>query len=168
MAGCACDGSAINLVCTGLPNGYASKPFAHTGACSDAGGGGGACKTDGDCGAGQIYGFPESDGCSAAGACFPAPEVVCNAYSPGCACDGSEVNIACNGLPSGYAPRPLAHQGACADGGAPCCPPSWMMYACAWPDGGMGLMCHNPGMGCASSTTCGQGCDEVVSGACGG
>ena len=90
------------------------------------------------------------------------------AYAAGCACDGSEVNIACNGLPSGYAPKPLAYKGACQDGGLSCCPEGWSMYDCAWPDGGKGLACHNPAMGCASSMTCGQGCDKVVSGVCGG
>ncbi len=123
LAGCACDGSAINLVCNGLPTGYAPKPFAHMGACAAAAaaddGAAGACETDADCGAGRICGFPESAGCSATGACFPAPEVRCMAYLAGCACDGTMVNIACNGLPSGYAPKPLAHRGPCTDGGLP-------------------------------------------------
>jgi hypothetical protein len=32
------------------------------------------------------------------------------------------VNVICNGLPSGYAPRPLAHTGACTglDAGSAC------------------------------------------------
>jgi hypothetical protein len=79
--------------------------------------GGGACQTDSDCGAGHVCGFPESDACSAAGQCFQAPAVECDAYEAGCACDGTMVNVACNGLPSGYARKPLAHRGGCGDGG---------------------------------------------------
>jgi hypothetical protein len=47
---------------------------------------------------------------------------ICNAYSPGCACDGTEESIVCNGLPSGYARKPLLHTGACAalEAGAGC------------------------------------------------
>jgi hypothetical protein len=41
------------------------------------------------------------------------------------------------------------------------------MYACTEADGGQGLACHNPGLGCASSLTCGSGCDPVVTGRCG-
>ncbi len=49
-----------------------------------------------------------------------------------------------------------------------CCPTGWPMYACAFPNGTPGLACHNPALGCASSMTCGLGCDEVVEGRCGG
>jgi hypothetical protein len=47
---------------------------------------------------------------------------VCLAYSAGCACDGTEINVTCNGLPSGYDTKPLAHSGACAqvDAGGGC------------------------------------------------
>jgi hypothetical protein len=179
-------------------------PTAHTGACS--GGVGAACSVDADCAAGYICGFPESDGCSAKGECFEAPQVVCMAYAAGCACDGTEIDIACNGLPSGYAPKPLAYEGMCHDactaeypclssvscasdadcaalgsqcdtcmhlcgcggGGGKCCPVGWMMYGCTYPDGGAGLACHNPALGCASSMTCGEGCDTVVTGRCAG
>lgn len=53
------------------------------------------------------------------------------------------------------------------DAGA-CCPAGWFLYDCAWPDGGVGHACHNPALGCASSLTCGVGCDAVVVGRCGG
>jgi hypothetical protein len=78
-----------------------------------------SCTTDGDCGSAQICGFPESAGCSATGTCFPAPQVTCDAYEAGCSCSGGIINLACNGLPSGYAPAPLAHPGECGsvDGG---------------------------------------------------
>jgi|CZKU01.1.fsa_nt_gi hypothetical protein len=80
-------------------------------------GGGTGCASDADCPGGKVCGFLESNACGAAGSCFTAPMIVCNAYSPGCACDGSEVDVICNGLPSGYARKPLKHAGACADGG---------------------------------------------------
>jgi len=123
-AGCACDGSEINVACTPFPTGYASKPLAHTGAC---GGGGGAdaspsiCTTDADCGGGNEHcGFLETDKCSATGQCFASSGVECAAYSPGCACDGSEINVACTPFPNGYVSKPFAHAGACStetDGG---------------------------------------------------
>jgi hypothetical protein len=55
-----------------------------------------------------------------------------------------------------------------SSGGSDCCPSGYTLYACTYPDGGSGQACHNPALGCASSTTCGQGCDPVVSGTCGG
>jgi hypothetical protein len=64
-------------------------------------------------------GFPQSSGCTATGTCFPALGVVCNAIVLACACDGTDINVACNGLPGGYAPKPFAHLGACGlDSGA--------------------------------------------------
>jgi hypothetical protein len=48
-----------------------------------------------------------------------------------------------------------------------CCPKDWLMYDCKYPDGRAGFNCHNPAMGCASSDTCGNGCDTAVSGRCG-
>ncbi len=73
---------------------------------------GGPCKTNQDC-AGGICGFPEADACAAQGQCFPAPGAVCSAYSPGCACDGTTINVVCTGLPSGYSTAPLARAGKC-------------------------------------------------------
>jgi hypothetical protein len=111
------DGSARVVSC---------EPFA-TSSCSwvvgpcpaPPDGGGSVCASDADCPAGNVCGFYESDatGCRAAGSCFPAPAVICNVFSPGCACDGSEVNTICNGLPTGYARKALKHTGACVDGG---------------------------------------------------
>lgn len=57
--------------------------------------------------------------------------------------------------------------GGAADAGD-CCPAGYDLYACTFPDGGAGQACHNPQLGCASSTTCGMGCDPVVTGRCGG
>jgi len=55
---------------------------------------------------------------------------------------------------------------ASPDGELACCPLGFDLYACQEPDGGAGIACHNPAMGCASSQTCGQGCDPQVSGRC--
>ncbi len=52
------------------------------------------------------------------------------------------------------------------DGGLGCCPVGFDLYACQEPNGGSGYACHNPALGCASSETCGQGCDPQVSGRC--
>jgi hypothetical protein len=75
------------------------------------------CTADSDCASGRICGFAEVGGCGIEGTCFPAPGAICQAFSPGCACDGSEINVICNGLPSGYGFKPLRHTGACVDGG---------------------------------------------------
>jgi hypothetical protein len=141
------------------------------------GGSGSTCTSNSDCGTGFACGFKESAGCSATGTCVTFSPVACNAYSPGCGCDSSELNLVYNGLPSGYASAPVAHSGSCTmdgglggldastDGGA-CCPAGWSLYACTYSGGAAGMACHNPALGCASSTTCGQGCDEVVTGRC--
>ncbi len=81
------------------------------------GGGWGVCASDADCGPSGVCGFPIAAGCSATGTCFPSPGATCQAYEAGCACDGSEVNLICNGFPQGYAAKPVAHAGAC-DGGS--------------------------------------------------
>jgi hypothetical protein len=107
------DGGSPSVTC--LPTSGASCSWV-VGSCaaSDAGT---TCSADSDCLSGHVCGFLETSGCGIEGTCFPAPEVTCNAFSPGCACDGSEVNVICNGLPSGYVTKPLRHTGACVDGG---------------------------------------------------
>jgi hypothetical protein len=80
---------------------------------SDTGSGSGPCTTDADCATGERCGFAESAGCTATGSCFPAPGVTCNVVLLACACDGTDINVACNGLPGDYAPKPYAHSGAC-------------------------------------------------------
>lgn len=88
---------------------------------SDAGGTG-TCTTDTDCPNGKICGFLEADGCAATGQCFPAPGARCALASAiGCGCHGNAVPVdpSCvSGLPSGYQPQPVLHEGACSDGGA--------------------------------------------------
>lgn len=113
--GCACDGTEINVACTPFPQGYVEKPLAHAGQCnvaSDAGPT--SCVTDSDCGEGFQCGYPEADACSAKGTCFDVHGMAaCAAYSPGCACDGTEINVTCLLLPAGYYSKPLSHKGAC-------------------------------------------------------
>ncbi len=137
-------------------------------------GGGTSCTSSNDCAANDVCGFPMQDGCTAKGICFPAPMAICNAYSPGCACDGSMISIACTGLPDGYVSKPLAHTGMCntsttftcgtvqcnttseyckvSEDGACCNPPS---YACvAFP------------ASCASTPTCACLKPSVAGGQC--
>jgi hypothetical protein len=52
------------------------------------------------------------------------------------------------------------------DAGLACCPTGFDLYACHEASGAAGFACHNPALGCASSLTCGQGCDPQVSGRC--
>jgi hypothetical protein len=123
IAGCACDGSEINVGCTPFPTGYSSKPLLHDGACGTGGAQdastGAPCDTDTDCtGANQACAYLESEACSAHGTCVAKNTgAQCNLYEPGCACDGTTIGIACTPLPDGYASKPLAHAGECADGG---------------------------------------------------
>ncbi len=67
--------------------------------------------------------------------------------------------------PAGSPPVQGVLGGATADAGS-CCPTGWGLSSCTYPDGGTGQQCHNPGLGCASSTTCGLGCDTIVTGRC--
>ncbi len=76
------------------------------------------CTSNADCGGG-VCGFPTASGCSATGTCYPAPGAVCQAYSAGCACDGTTVNVICNGLPLGNTPKPLLHSGDCTSDAGP-------------------------------------------------
>ncbi len=98
------NGCEVCPVCTPAPD-------------AGSGDGGSPCSADTDCPSGEVCGFLETNACGTPGSCFKAPTIICNAYSPGCACDGSEVDIICNGLPSGYVRKPLKHTGACVDGG---------------------------------------------------
>ncbi len=122
-AGCECGAPPPTVECIGGGTPSVTCEPTASGSCGwvvgscpskDAGA---SCSADSDCPSGTICGFLEADGCSITGTCFPAPEVTCNAVSPGCACDGSEVNLVCNGLPAGYARKPLRHSGLCVDGG---------------------------------------------------
>jgi hypothetical protein len=79
--------------------------------------GDGMCSSTKDCVADDICGFPRVPVCGTKGICFHAPQVSCQLYSPGCACDGTEINIACTGLPTGYDTKPLRQTGVCKDGG---------------------------------------------------
>lgn len=104
----------------------------------------------------------------------------CRDGQPFCDIQVSEAGWACacpNGQTSCSITCPDGTQGDCSNGtpvcggtgdAGNCCPAGWDLYSCTYPDGGAGQACHNPQLGCASSTTCGQGCDPVVSGRCGG
>jgi hypothetical protein len=47
-----------------------------------------------------------------------------------------------------------------------CCPLDWQMYPCMDGDRDTDYNCHNPQLACASSLTCGGGCDFQVYGRC--
>jgi hypothetical protein len=103
----------------------------------------------------------------------------CQNGQPYCDVTTADAGLACacpNGETSCTITCPDGTQGDCSNGvptcggtvdAGNCCPAGWNLYACTYPDGGSGQACHNPQLGCASSTTCGQGCDQVVSGRCG-
>jgi hypothetical protein len=175
-AGCACDGTQINISCNGLPAGYGTKPLLHTGACADGGppkdsgtaDSGGThtpCMASADCTPNEICGFPEVQGCAAQGECFPAPMVTCLAISLGCACDGTEINTACNGLPGGYETKPLLHTGQCgtaADASLGCTGPAPNCFGnngqlCCGQDPSGIAMCQNGAWMCGSAAA--PGCN---------
>jgi hypothetical protein len=57
------------------------------------------CTTDDDCAPDCICGYPGAPHCAVRGTCFPNPGAFCMAAAPGCACDGTQVNLVCTGLP---------------------------------------------------------------------
>jgi hypothetical protein len=145
-------------------------------------GGGTSCVTSNDCASKEVCAFPMQAGCAATGTCVPAPMAVCQAYSPGCACDGSTINIVCTGLPNGYVSKPLAHTGMCgttdpktftcgtmqcnatseyckvSEGGACCNPPS---YGCvAFP----ASCASTPTCACLGTSIAGGQCSEAAAG----
>ncbi len=148
-AGCACDGTEINLACNGYPSGYASQPVLHTGACASAVDAAAGCTADTDCGDGKMCAFKIADGCSAAGTCLvrPAPGPVCNAYSPACTCNGTEINVICTIYPSGYASQPVAHSGACTS---------------VTSDAGGSFACGSGGVTCPDTQVCKVGMGGAV------
>ncbi|HEX8791821.1 MAG TPA: hypothetical protein VF765_12795 [Polyangiaceae bacterium] len=112
--------------------------------------------------------------------CPDSTQGSCSNGQPYCDVTQGDAGLACacaNGQTSCSITCPDGTQGECSNGvptcggtvdAGNCCPAGWDLYACTWPDGGAGQACHNPQLGCASSTTCGQGCDQVVTGQCGG
>jgi hypothetical protein len=95
------------------------------GAGGTSGGAGiGACAVDADCGAGKSCAFKIADACAARGTCVEVSNgPQCKALQLACGCDNVSVNVACTGYPSGYAARPIAHDGPCEgpDGGSRTC-----------------------------------------------
>jgi hypothetical protein len=105
------------------------------------------------------------DGGTAVDGGKPDAPPVCNVMCPMLACVGGYLP---NPEPCGCpicAPNSDAGV-ASPDAGLACCPIGFELYGCKGQDGGAGFACHNPALGCASSLTCGQGCDPQVSGRC--
>ena len=105
------------------------------------------------------------DGGTAVDGGKPDAPLVCNVMCPMLACVGGYLP---NPEPCGCpicAPNSDAGVTS-SDAGLACCPTGFVLYGCTEPDGGAGFACHNPALGCASSLTCGQGCDPQVSGRC--
>jgi hypothetical protein len=105
------------------------------------------------------------DGGTAVDGGKPDTPLVCNVMCPMLACVGGYLP---NPEPCGCpvcAPNSDAGV-ASPDAGLACCPIGFVLYGCQEPGGGAGFACHNPALGCASSLTCGQGCDPQVSGRC--
>ena len=109
------DPSNVTVTCAPLRKGFGTCRT--TVLPTDGGGGVGVCVADTDCGPGLVCGFPEAPACALKGQCLVPSPVGCNGYSPGCACDGSEISVVCTGLPTGYFTKPLRHKGVCVDGG---------------------------------------------------
>jgi len=143
---------------------------------ADAQDAGSACTTSADCASTEVCGFAESAGCGARGVCLPRQAGCTIPATPGCGCDGSEVNLtSCNDLlPSGYTLKPLAYAGAClscpgamvdAGGvGAPCTKTEECNSGelCAWP---MSQSCADKSPGkCVSMV---EGCHCIPPPACG-
>jgi hypothetical protein len=111
------EGGATSDANPGAEDGAAPDGAAPDGASGTGSGDAGACMHDADCGKGKMCGFKTADGCTAVGQCFEAPapgSPQCDAYELGCTCSGGEINLVCNGYPSGYASQPVAHSGSCA------------------------------------------------------
>ncbi len=79
-----------------------------------------SCASDADCADGTVCAFAIAEACGATGACVEPPTPSpCGAVVQleGCGCNGASVEWTggCSpSLPSGYAPAPIAHTGACA------------------------------------------------------
>ncbi len=116
--------------------------------------------------AGDLNEVDAGTGLCGAAAC--APGQLCCKQSECSSAVACESVTSCPALPLGACPADSGQ----ADTAPPpdageCCPVGYDLYGCTFPDGGAGHACHNPAMGCASSTTCGEGCDPVVTGTCG-
>lgn len=111
--------------------------------------------TKGSCQSGQPYCDVQLGDAGLACAC-PNGQSSCSITCP----DGA-LGTCSGGKPT--CPQPV--DGGTSDAGG-CCPAGYETVDCTNPDGTKGVQCHDPRMGCASSSTCGQGCDKPST--CGG
>jgi hypothetical protein len=108
--GTAVDGSSDGPVSGSMSDGGTGKEdggVTDAEPITEAGGDGAMCMTGADCNAGYHCGFLEDDSCIEIGTCFPAPDAMCDEIELRCACDGTSINLICNGLPDGYTLKPV-------------------------------------------------------------
>lgn len=129
----------------------------------------GECTVDADCGGGQGCAFATADGCGAKGKCVSKAAAVCEAFSPGCACDGTQINTICTGFEAGLVSKPLRSAGACgsSDGGSKkpcasdsnCTPGEACAFAIAEGCAAQGKCVARPMMATCAAYSAGCACD---------
>jgi hypothetical protein len=140
-------------------SGSGSSGSGSSGSGSSGSGAGSCCPTGW-----EAYSCTYADG-GAGFACHDPAKGCASTTTCGGGCDPVATGD-CGGSGPGDASSSSGSDSSSPDGGS-CCPAGWSMYSCNDSDGGAGLACHDPARGCASSLTCGMGCDAVVTGRCG-
>lgn len=123
---------------------------------------------------------PPPTGCTQGAVC--SLNAGCGMGSPGgcstiCNCDATghlQCSTSCPTVDAGCVQNVLCVAGdhfdptqcRCVPDTLGCCRAGWDLYGCTDVDGGAGFNCRNPALGCASSLTCGGGCDSQVTGFC--
>jgi len=145
---------------------------------SGTGSGGSSCTTDNDCASGQECAWSTGENWCAAddtgqGTCVTLVDLGCQLEMLETGCDCSDNNVTwpggCSGLPSGYAPQPLAHAGAC-EGPSPFVPDEAGAPPLPTEDAGLPISVDagEPPVPCSTTSDCttGQFCGYPI-GDCG-
>ena len=120
LPGCACDGTSINTICTGYPNGYVSKPLRNTGACMD----GGVVRPDAGFGPGPVILCPPSSADAANKTCSREGQD-CSYAGTNCICGNASPRTNpplwnCYVLPQGCPSSPPGVGSSCTQPGLRC------------------------------------------------